>query len=108
MYFGMLASYWRGSLEYSIFGGIMLLGTLLAALAGFLVLCRSRRAAVSLLRVSGACAMIMLGYCIYDLIRIPPRSPTLIYFFPVLGTLAAVFWIFWFAWLLRRQENSQD
>lgn len=81
----------------------LLLGVLLATLAGGSVLCRARRLARWLLHGAGLFAVLVLGYAIYDAWNRGGYRGDLI---AIGGILAATFWIFWFAWFIKKQESE--
>ena len=83
--------------------GALLLGVLLATLAGGFVLCRARRLARWLLHGAGLFAVLVLGYAIYDAWNRGGYRGDLI---AIGGILAATFWIFWFAWFIKKQESE--
>ncbi|WP_309706950.1 hypothetical protein [Armatimonas sp.] len=82
----------------------LLLGVLLATLAGGFVLCRARRLARWLLHGAGLFAVLVLGYAVYDIwLRRSSYRDELI---AIAGIAAATFWIFWFAWFIKKQEGE--
>ena len=88
--------------DYLVFRGVLLLGILLATLAGGFVLCHARRLARWLLVSAGLFAILMLVFVAYDGWYRNYRG----YLIGIGGTVAATFWIFWFAWFIKKQESE--
>lgn len=95
--------FWREDHWYILAArGALLLGVLLATLSGALVLCRARRLARWLLYAAGLFAVLVLGYALYEGWSRSYRVDLTI----IGGIMATTFWIFWFAWFLKKQEES--
>ena len=84
----------------------LLLGILLATLAGGFVLCRARRLARWLLHGVGLFAVLVLGYAVYDAWHRGSYRGNLGDLTIIGGIIAATFWIFWFAWFIKKQESE--
>ena len=96
--------YWRENNWFVLVArGAFLLGVMLATLAGGFVLCRARRLARWLLHGAGLFAVLVLGYALYEGWSRSYRVDLTI----IAGIAAATFWIFWFAWFIKKQETEE-